>query len=244
MTQHTTSRRSWRPALLFATLILGSALTLWLVPTASPMTVIDPMSNQLRAREISSITRLHTPQLKRTATNLTSAALSQANVTSRPPVPHPTSTPPTRVEVALTRRIERYLDSRGSPITGIPGFVRDAHLLGINPVAVIAISEIESSLGLAACGRNSTGLGACNRAWTVIMLCGSRYSLRDVHTWRQGLTLTARLLKCLWPSATSVYQLYGYCSGCPPWPGAVASVMRRMGSGSGIRWAHAQAAVR
>ena len=176
------------------------------------------------------------------------AALTLAPTASpaRPPVPHPTSSPPTRVEVALTRRIERYLDSRGSPMTGILGFVRDSHALGVNPVAVIAISEVESSLGKAACRgtKIATGLGACFRAWTQITLCGKRYSLRDVHTWRQGLTFTARLIRCLWPSAATVYSLHGYCSGCSAWGGAVASVMARMGSGSGVRWRDAREAVR
>lgn len=161
-------------------------------------------------------------------------------------MPHPTSTAPTAVEVMLTRRIEAYLNRRGSPMTGIQGFVRDAHLLDINPVAVIAISEVESSLGKEACRgtKIATGLGACFRAWTTISLCGKRYLLRAVHTWRQGLTLTARLLKCLWPRATSVYGLVGYCSGCSSWGGQVASVMARMESGPGVRWTHAREAVR
>src|SRR3990167_8814850 len=54
-----TSRRAWRPTITL-TLILGLTLTLWLTPTASP-------------------------QLKRTAANLTSPPASQENVSSASP---------------------------------------------------------------------------------------------------------------------------------------------------------------
>ena len=176
---------------------------------------------------------------------------------ARPPVPHPTSTPPAppaadcqtrwceqvRRVRRITRRVDRYLASIRSPMPAW-ALVRAGREAGISPFALAAISVVESSAGLAACGRNAWGLGACSRAWTTITLCGKRWTLATITSWYAGARMTGELIRCLWPRARSVYDLHGYCSGCSPWPGAVASVMRRMGSGPGVRWAHAQAAVR
>lgn len=91
----------------------------------------------------------------------------------------------------------------------------------ISPFLIVAISGTESTFGRVPCHnnpRNIWGLGACNRAWTVPYF----------ETWKEAYNYYARFLKATWPKATSVYQLYGYCDGCPTWSYEVSHIMRQL----------------
>lgn len=147
----------------------------------------------------------------------------------------------------IAKRIDRALTRYGSPMAGHGlAITRAVRREGGNPFAVLAISGAESSFGKAACGYVTTGLGQCWRVWTRIELCGRTVNGPSyVTSWAAGLGLTARLIRCLWPRAQTVWDLTGYCSGCNRWSGDVEAIARQyFGSGPGVKWKDAVAAVR
>lgn len=142
----------------------------------------------------------------------------------------------------VASRIDRTLAEHwpGSPLQGHGvAFVREGLLRPgrkLNPVAVVSISGVESTFGQAPCvgTGNAWGLGACGRAWSAVQLCGKTWPLRYASTFDRGIRLTTQLVRCLWPNAQTVYDLHGYCSGCPTWGSEVAGIMRTFGSGPNV----------
>lgn len=146
----------------------------------------------------------------------------------------------------IAKRIDRALTRYGSPMAGHGlAITRAVRREGGNPFAVVAISGAESSFGKAACGYVSTGLGQCWRVWTRIELCGRSINGPSyVTSWARGLGLTARLIRCLWPNAQTVYDLHGYCVNCPTWGSSIEQIGRQwFRSGPGVRWKDALEAV-
>ncbi len=154
----------------------------------------------------------------------------------------------TRAVAKIARRIDRALARYGSPMAGHGlAITRAVRREGRNPFLVLAISGAESSFGKEACAGTyvTTGLGQCWRVWTTIELCGRRvHGPTYVTSWAAGLGLTARLLRCLWPDADTVYDLHNYCVGCSRWSGDIEAIARQyFDSGPGVRWKDALEAI-
>lgn len=140
----------------------------------------------------------------------------------------------------VSLRVDRALAS--TPMRGLGiYYARSGRRHDVNPLALVAISGVESSYGAARCGFtrngyyysfNVWGLGSCFRAWSSTgCVNGGRVSLYALDSWRTAIDTAARFIRCRWPNANSVYDLVGYCPGCP-WMEKVDSLM----PGSGLRW--------
>ena len=233
--RYTTSRCLWKTAIILPTLILGSALTLWFAPTASPtisptemsrpvsppMTVMTTMSKPLWAAETKAIT-----------------------------VPKPGCQTKWCDRVRTTQRIARKLlaglqrweraNGNVSPLsemTVLLDIIRATRAENRSPFLTVAISGKESSFGTAypcrspngdGAGRyNLTGLASCWAPdnWKTINLCGKTINGPSyVTSYARGMGLTARLIRCLVLNARTVYEINGYAASAS-WKPAVHSIM-------------------
>lgn len=155
----------------------------------------------------------------------------------------------TRAVAKIAKRIDRALTRYGSPMAGHGlAITRAVKREGRNPFLILAISGAESSFGKEACRGTfvTTGLGQCWRVWTRIELCGRTVNGPSyVTSWARGLGLTARLIRCLWPTADTIHDLTGFCVSCPYWASDIERIARQwFGSGPGVKWKDALEAIR
>lgn len=118
----------------------------------------------------------------------------------------------------------------GTPMAGTGAELEQAgREHGIHPAFIAAIAATESSFGAAACASNrfnAYGLANCQGIWHV----------PDFQSWSESYRFMGRFLAGRWPRADTPWEFYGYaaCDSC--WGNKVASWMRRLGFGHGVRY--------
>ena len=217
-----TSRRPWRLALLLPAIALTAALWLTFVPPAHAQE--GPPAGQSK--------RGLTPE--RVGANLPPKGC-QSKWCQRVRVTH-------RIAHRLLTGLQRWERAGGnvSPLSDMDvllDIVRATRAENRSPFLLVAISGKESSFGTAyscrspngdGAGRyNLTGLASCWAPdnWKTITLCGKTINgAAYVTSYARGMRLTARLIRCLLPSARTVYELNGYAASST-WKPAVHSIM-------------------
>jgi len=116
---------------------------------------------------------------------------------------------------------------RGTPLEGSAReLYEESRRANFNPYVIVGASGVESSYGAAACYGNRFniwGLGACGRAWHEPYFA----------TRRQAYRYFIRFIRSHWPTATTIYQFYGYCvpysrCGAPLWGARALAKARQL----------------
>ena len=115
--------------------------------------------------------------------------------------------------VAMAHRINGYLQNRGSPMLGLGMvFVREAEEYGIDPRLSVAISEAESTCGMACFSPHN--------AWGMLAYRGGFSS------WEEGIHQNIEWLHRYFGSPQTAYDCPGYCVPDYPWMDNVDRVRR------------------
>jgi hypothetical protein len=117
-----------------------------------------------------------------------------------------------RLRADFVRRIDGYLANCGSPLAGLGGVFYDQALeYGIEPRLSVAISQAESSAGLANFApHNAWGMVAYPQGWS---------------SWEEGIHQNIEWLHRYYDSPQTAFDCPGYCEPSHPWMENVQGVL-------------------